>query len=125
MNMTDVFGLTTFERHADGDCDVRLIRNCNLIMEGGRRLALAVRDGNDDLEAKILVYLRRHIEIAIGTPAETIVGMAAKGVILRNTDDHKELLAESLANDALRIYSEGYGKRFDPMRVEREMRDRY
>jgi hypothetical protein len=91
-------------------------------MEGERQLGIAVRDGNEDLEARIIVYLRRHVEVAVGTPAETVVGMAAKATILRMSDD-KDLLAESLANDALRIYNEAYGKRFNAPRIEREMRD--
>jgi len=122
MDITETLGLTEFMRHADGDCDQRLVRNCNLIIEGELQLGIAVRDGNDDLEAKIQIYLRRHIEIAVGTPAETVMGMAAKATILRMSDDRKDLLAESLAADALRIYREAFGKRFDPARTEREMR---
>jgi hypothetical protein len=122
-NLTEVLGLTEFERHANGDCDLRLVQVCNVIAEGEHRLGIAISDGDGEMEERIRLYLRRRVEIAIGTPAETVIGMAAKAVILRSSDDHKDLLAESLAADALRFYAEGHGKPFSAMRIEREMRE--
>jgi hypothetical protein len=123
INMTELLGLTEFDRPANGDCDDRLVQLCNLIAQGQHRLDIAIRDGGDEMEARIRVYLRRRVEIAIGTPSETLVGMAAKATMLRTSDDHKDLLAESLANDALRLYGEGHGKRFNAAETEREMRE--